>query len=323
MPTFRRMILNTMNPTPPGPPLDPYTQLADAVLRFADAMEDLLNTELTHPFTIGSDALRDCAANDSHQGTQSKQALTTLATAQIRAGYVQCDLHRAVAACLREPKVFFAPFPLARTNVVVAAKAWFVLDASSLEERLQRYLNEELAALHDAPLDTDDEEARKYVEERTNDYLAIGATAGLHVSRRKQRKRWGAPFLVRSDEQDTQTPSSETQLVRSVFEASGFGGSFYAGLPYSLMSAATHGRFHRAGVTAYTPVGPSEGGVVESAFHARVDVTAQVTVHAAFATLTYLCALARYTKVSEEVVRERLRDPLAQWCATGGVPLPA
>ena len=49
-----------------------------------------------------------------------------LATAQIHAGFVQCDLHRGIAAALPAPKVFFSPFPLARTCVVVAAKAWSV-----------------------------------------------------------------------------------------------------------------------------------------------------------------------------------------------------
>jgi hypothetical protein len=297
------------------PPPNPFDRLAEAVVGFAEAVEGLLNGELGYPFIIGSDALRDCAADETHQGGLSKTPLTNLAMAQIHAGFVQCDLHRGIAAALRAPRVFFSPFPLARTCAVVAAKAWSVLGVGTLEQRLQRYLNEELAALHDAPLDPDDEESQSYVNERTADYMAVGATAGLRVGRKKNPKPWDAPFLVRSDEPDTQTPRSETQLVRAIIEASGFGGGSYAGLPYSLMSAATHGRFQRAGVTAYAPVGPSDGRVTVSALYAPVDLTAQVTIHAAFATLTYLLALARYTKVPEQLVRQRLRDPMGDWNA--------
>lgn len=295
------------------PPSNQFERLAEAVVGFAEAVEGLLSGELSYPFTIGSDALRDCAADESHQGTRSKTPLTNLATAQIRAGFVQCDLYRGIAAALPAPKVFFSPFPLARTCVVVAAKAWSVLRAGSLQQRLQRYLNEELAALHDAPLNLGDEESPSYVDQRTADYVAVGATVGLRVGRRKNPKRWDAPLLVGPDDPH-EMPISETQLVRSIIEASGFGGS-YAGIPYSLLSAATHGRFHHAGVTAYVPVGPSEGGVTASALYAPVDVTAQVTIHAAFATLTYLLALARYTKASEELIRERLRDSMSEWNA--------
>jgi hypothetical protein len=296
-------------------PPSSFERLAEAVGTFAEAAEDLLGGDLGYPFAIGSDALHDCAADELHQGTRSKTSLTNLATAQIRAGFVQCDLHRGIAAALHAPKVFFSPFVLARTCVVVAAKAWSVLNAGTLEQRLQRYLNEELAALHDAPFDPDREESRSYVNECTDDYVAIGGTAGLRLGCRKNPKPWDAPFLVRPDEPDTQTPLSETRLVRSLIEESGFGRDSYAGLPYSLLSAATHGRFHHAGVTAYAPLGPAQGSVVVSSFHAPVDVTAQVTIHAAFATLTYLLALARYTKVTETLVRERLRASMIEWNA--------
>jgi hypothetical protein len=158
--------------------------------------------------------LRDCASNESHQGTETKQILTTLSTSQVRAGFVQCDLYRGIAAGLPADKVFFSPFPLARTSIVVATKAWFLLDADSRETRLQRYLNEELEALHDAPFDPDDEASRKYVETRTADYLAIGATADLRLGLRKNPKSWHAPFLVHSGQRDTEAPASETQLVQ-------------------------------------------------------------------------------------------------------------
>jgi hypothetical protein len=147
----------------------------------------------------------------------------------VRAGYIQCDLHRGVAACLPAPKIFFSPFPLARTCVVVAAKAWSVLDSGSLQVRVQRYLNEELAALHDAPLDTGDQAAHAYVEQHSADYLAIGATVGLRPGRRRNPRPWDAPFLVHPDERDTQTPPSETQLVRSLFEVVGLESGFQAG----------------------------------------------------------------------------------------------
>ncbi|WP_458317916.1 hypothetical protein [Mycolicibacterium brisbanense] len=306
----------TVNDADQATPVVPngFDRLADAVLGFVEALESLLSNRFAHPFTIGSDALRDCAADEVHQGTQSKRILTTLATSQVRAGYVQCDLLRGVAASLRAEKVFFAPFPLARTSVVVAAKSWHVLDADSRVERLHRYLNEELAALYGAPLDPDDEQSRTYVAERTQDYVTIGATAGLRLGRKKKPKPWDAPFLVRAGDPDSKTPESETQLVRSIIEASGFG-SDYSNVPYTLLSSATHGRFHRAGVTAYTPAGPSAGGVTVTAMYSPPDTTAQVTIHAAFATFTYLLALARYMDVSEVSVRERLRDSMTAWNA--------
>ena len=165
------------------------------MVRFAETVENLLGGELAHPFTNGSDAQRDCAADSSHPGTQSKTPLTTMATSQVRAGFLQCDFYRGIAASLPAPKVFFSPLPLARTCVVVASKAWSVLDTGKLEERLQRYLNEELDALHDAPLDPDDAASCSYRDEHTADYVAIGATAGLRVGSRRKPKLWDAePF---------------------------------------------------------------------------------------------------------------------------------
>lgn len=52
----------------------------------------------------------------------SKQTLLTLVTQQVAVGLEQCDLLRGVAAVLRTALVVFAPFPLARTSVVIAAK---------------------------------------------------------------------------------------------------------------------------------------------------------------------------------------------------------
>jgi hypothetical protein len=148
----------------PPPPLNSrstppeFDRFADVVMRFVDATESLLKGELSHPFNIGSEALRDCAAHSEHPGTQSKQTLLTLATQQVAVGLEQCDLLRGVTAVLRADLVVFAPFPLARTSAVIAAKAWYVLTADSREDRLRRYLNEELAALYGAPLPSDDED---------------------------------------------------------------------------------------------------------------------------------------------------------------------
>jgi hypothetical protein len=99
-----------------------FAQLGGVVLRFADAVEGLLQREFAHTFNIGS-ALRDCASNESHQGTETKQILTTLSTSQVRAGFVQCDHYRGIAAGLPADKVLFSPFPLARTSIVVATKS--------------------------------------------------------------------------------------------------------------------------------------------------------------------------------------------------------
>jgi len=299
-----------------------FAQLSGVVLRFADALEGLLDREFAHPFNIGSDALRDCASNAAHRGLDTKQILTTLSTSQVRAGFVQCDLFRGIAAGLPVDKVFFSPFPLARTSIVVATRAWFVLDSESRETRLQRYLNEELEALHDAPFDPDDEASRKYVETRTADYLAIGATADLRLGRRKNQKSWHAPFLVDSSQRDTEAPASETQLVRKMFVASGFGSEGEARIPYSLLSAATHGRFNHAGLSEHTPVGPSENGVTMSALHTSLDVTARVTVLSAITTLTYLRTLARYMNVPQNLVRQQLQEPTLAWSTIAKVQVP-
>lgn len=318
--TFRSMIPNTMNHTP-GVPLDPYAKLADTVLRFATAVEDLIKTELTYPFSLGSEALRDCAADGQHVGTRTTKVLTRLSTNQIRAAAVQCDLHRGIAAGLSVPKVFFSHFPLARTCVVAAAKAWFILGGGTREERLRRYLNEELDALYRAPWDFSDPDSRADIAASAEDHETVGATAGLRFMRKKNPRDWEAPYLIRSDQEHRDRPPSETEVVRNMFAASGFGDD-QARLPYTLLSAATHGRFNYAGVSESIPTGRSATGVPMIAMHTPVGTTAKVTVLAAVATRTHLRALARYANVSEDLVSQRLRDALAEWCAIGGVPVP-
>lgn len=284
-------------------------------MRFVVAAESLLSAELSHPFNIGSEALRDCAAHRDYPGTQSKQTLLTLATQQVAAGQEQCDLLRGVAAVVRADRVVFAPFPLARTCAVIAAKSWYVLTAESREERLRRYLNEELAALYGIPLPADDEAAVAERDARTADYLAVGATAELTPVYPKKPRPWDAPFLIGEGQSKSDAPPSETLLVKDLYRASGLHEEDLAGLPYSLLSAATHGRFRQAGLVGYASTGPSVGGVSTAAMHVTLDVTAHSTMYAAFATRTYLCALGRYTSVAEAVVLDRLREPAAEWLA--------
>lgn len=284
-------------------------------MRFVAAAEGLLSAELSHPFNIGSEALRDCAAHLDYPGTQSTQTLLTLATQQVAVGHEQCDLLLGVAAVLRADRVTLAPFPLARTCAVIAAKAWYILTAESREERLRRYLNEELAALYGLPFPADDQAAVAERDARTADYLAVGATAGLVPGSRKNPRPWDAPFLVGEGQAKSDVPPSETRLVKDLYRASGLQERELAGMPYSLLSAATHGRFRQAGLVGYAATSPSVGGVSTAAMHATLDVTAHSTMYAAFATRTYLCALARYTSVSEAVVLDRLREPAAEWLA--------
>lgn len=292
-----------------------FNDFADVVMRFVDAAESLLRCELSHPFNIGSDALRDCAAHLDYPGTLSNQTLLTLATQQVGVGTEQCDLLRGVAAVLRTDLVVFAPFPLARTSAVIAAKSWYVLTAESREERLRRYLNEELAALYGMPFPTDDDEAVAFRDQRTADYLAVGAMAGFAPVYRKNPRRWEAPFLAGEERGKADAPPPETQVVKDLYRASGLDEDDLAGLPYALLSAAVHGRFRQAGLIRYASAGPSVGGVSTAAMHVTLGVTAQSTMYAAFATRTYLCALARYTGVSEEAVLDRLRMPAAEWLA--------
>ncbi|WP_131810011.1 hypothetical protein [Mycolicibacterium fortuitum] len=292
-----------------------FNHFADVVTRFVDAVEGLLKGELSQPFSIGSEALRDTAARDYYPGTQSKQTLLSLATGQVAVGHEQCDLLLGIAAILRADRVTLAPFPLARTSAVIAAKAWHVLTAGSREERLRRYLNEELAALYGLPFPSDDEAAVAERNDRTVDYLAVGATAGLEPVYRKKPRPWDPPFLVhRGQEQSDATPS-ETQLVKEFYRASGLQEDELAGMPYSLLSAATHGRFRQAGLVGYAAAGPSVGGVSAAAMHATLDVTAQTTMYAAIAMRSYLRALARYTSVPEAVVLDRLQEPIVEWWA--------
>ncbi|MCA2265184.1 hypothetical protein A5626_01710 [Mycobacterium marseillense] len=297
-------------PTPPE-----FHRFADVVTQFAEATDSLLHEELSHPFKIGSEALRDYAAHSEYPGTQSKQTLLTLATQQVAVGFEQTDLLRGVAAVLRADTVTLAPFPLARTSAVIAAKAWYVLTADSREERLRRFLNEELAALYDLPLPSDEEEAATFRNDRTADYLAVGATAGLKPVYRKNTRLWDAPFLARTDQRKSEAPPSETQLMKDFYRASGVHEDDLARMPYSLLSAGTHGRFRQAGFIGYAPVGPSVGGVSTAAMHVTLEVTAQATIYAAWATGTYLHALARYTSVPAEVVLDGLRQPATDWLA--------
>lgn len=291
------------------------------VSRFADAADSLLHGELSHPFKEGSEARGDCDAASEHPGTQSKQTLLTLATQQVAAGFEQTDLLRGVAAVLRADTVTLPPFPLARTSAVIAAKAWYVLTADSREERLRRFLNEELAALYDLPLPSEEEtvayrEAITFRDDRTADYLAVGETAGLKTVYPKKPRLWDAPFLARTGQRKSEAPPSETQLMKDFYRASGVHEDALAGMPYKLLSAATHGRFRQAGLVGYASVGPSVGGVQTAAKHVTLEVTSQTTIYAAWATGTYLSALARYTFVPEAVVLDRLRHPLAEWLAT-------
>lgn len=305
--------------TSPGPLTDRSTPpefeaFADVVMRFVDAAESLLHGELSHPFNIGSEALRDCAAHRDYPGTQSKQTLLTLATHQVAVGHEQCDLLLGIAAVVRADRVVFAPFPLARTCAVIAAKAWHVLTAESREERLRRYLNEELAALYGTPLPAD-EDAVRFRADRTADYLAVGAKAGLTPVYGKNPRPWDAPFLVREGRGKADAPPSETQLMKDLYRTV-LQEDDLAGWPYALLSAATHGRFRHGGFAGYSSTGPSVGGVSNAAMQVTLDVTAQSTMYAAFATRAYLCALAKYTGVPEAVVLGRLREPAAEWLAT-------
>ena len=293
-----------------------FDGLADVVMRFVDATESLLRGELSHPFNIGSEALRDCAAHLDYPGIKSKETLLTLATQQVAVGLEQCDLLRGVAAVLRSDLVVFAPFPLARTCAVIASKAWYILTAASRQERLRRYLNEELAALYGMPFPSDDEEAVAFRADRTADYLAVGARAGLTPIYGKNPRPWDAPFLSGEGRGKADAPPSETLVVNDLYRASGLQEGQLAGLPYSLLSAATHGRFRHVGLVGYASTGPSLGGVSTAAMHVTLGVTAQSTMYAAVASRTYLCALARYTGVPEEVVLSRLREPIAEWLAT-------
>lgn len=112
------------------------------------------------------------AADEQHRGTRTKDALTGLCGSQIRAVGVQCDLLYGIAALLPVPKVYFSPFPLARTCAVTAAKTWFILGGATREERLQRYLNEELDALYRTAWDFSDPAARAEIDARTADLVS-------------------------------------------------------------------------------------------------------------------------------------------------------
>lgn len=218
------MIPNMMNRAP-GVPVAAYTALSGVVLRFADAVESLITSELRHPFSrIPSEAVRDRAADGEHLGTRTNKVLTNLAMNQGYAAAAQCDLLRGVATALPAEKVFFSPYPLARTCVVTAAKAWFIVSGPTRAERLQRYLNEELGAIYGAAWDFNDSDRLADIAALTDDHLAVGASTGLRAAAHKKKlKPWDAPYLIRSDQQDGDTPPSETAIVRGMFRASGLG----------------------------------------------------------------------------------------------------
>ena len=98
--------------------------------------------------------LADCALMRLTGGF--RESRSSRRSQQARFGQASCSAisSEALAAGLPVDKVFFSPFPLARTSIVVATRAWFVVDSESRETRLQRYLNEELEALHGTRLST-------------------------------------------------------------------------------------------------------------------------------------------------------------------------
>ncbi|MCX2933368.1 hypothetical protein ORI20_24140 [Mycobacterium sp. CVI_P3] len=306
-----------------GVPAAPYVNLSEIILRFTDAVDTLLAVDFEFPFSIGSEGLRDCAADELHRGTLTTQAVTRMATMQLYAVAAQCDLHRGMAAALRADGVFFSPYPLARTCVVTAAKAWLIISAPTREDRLQRYLNEELVALYGAPWEFTDPDSTPDIAAKTDDLAAVGATAGLRLLPKKKTARNSrAPHLVRADQEDGARPPSESRIVRDVFESSGLGAD-QVDKPYTLLSAATHGRFIQSGVSESIPAGRSRFDVPTRGLSSSPGTTAKVTVLAAIATRTHLRALARYTNVPQEQVQDRLGAPFREWCAAGGVEPPA
>ncbi len=306
-----------------GVPAAGYVNLSEIILRFTDAVESLLAVDFEFPFSVGSEGLRDCAADELHRGTLTTHALTRMATMQLYAVAAQCDLHRGMAAALTADKVFFSPYPLARTCVVTAAKAWFIISAPTRVDRLQHYLNEELGALYGAPWEFTDPDSTADITAKTDDLAAVGATAGLRLVPKK-KTAWNsqAPHLVRADQEDGAKPPSESRIVRDVFEASGLGAD-QVDKPYKLLSAATHGRFIQSGVSESIPTGLSRFDGPKRGVHSSPGTTAKVTVLAAIATRTHLRALARYTDVAQEQIQDHLGAPFREWCAAGGVEVPA
>ncbi|WP_158167422.1 hypothetical protein [Mycolicibacterium smegmatis] len=118
-----------------------------------------------------------------------------------------------------------------------------------------------------------------------------------------------------------QVPDAAVRTVGQMFAASGLGAD-QAGKPYTLLSAATHGRFTQSGVSESILTGRNDIGVQMRAIHSSAETTAKVTVLAAFAARTHLRALARYANEPQELVDDRLGGPLAEWCAAGGVEVP-
>lgn len=193
---------------------------------------------------------------------------------------------------------------------MAAAKAWFILGGATREDRLQPYLNEELGALYGASWNFTDPDSRTEIDARTADLVVVGATLGLRPARTKGAKDWEAPYLIHPSPGE---PPSETAVARSMFAAAGLSAD-QAGKPYTLLSAATHGRFNHSGVSDSIPTGRTVNGLRTRAQHTSQRTTAKVTVLAAIATRTHLRARARYANVSEACVQDRVGNALAEWC---------
>ena len=163
--------------------------------------------------------------------------------------------------------------------------------------------------------------SRQAMKKRLPNATPAPPTTGLSAPRRDSKlptvrsPGWGRPNPRPRRSRVDDAPPSETQLVKDFYRASGLQEDELAGLPYSLLSAATHGRFRQAGLVRYASASPSVGGVSTAAMHVTLGVTAQTTMYAAIAMRTYLCALARYTAVSETVVLTRLHGSTEEWSA--------
>lgn len=153
-------------------------------------------------------------------------------------------------------------------------------------------MNEELGAIYGAAWDFNDADSLADIAALTDDHLAVGVSASLRAVHRKTLKPGLAPYLVRADQQDGETPPSETAIVREMFAASGLGAD-QAGKPYTLLSAATHGRFTQSGVSESILTGRNDIGVQMRAIYSSAETTAKVTVLAAVAVRTHLRAVIR------------------------------
>ena len=135
----------------PAPP--EFDRFADVVTQFADATESLLEPELSHPLNIEAKHCGTVAANSEHPGTKSKQTLLTSCDAAGRrrprtvrpSPRRHCPVARRTSSCSRRFRWRALPPSSRRKRGTSSPQA-------SREERLRRYLNEELAALYGAPV---------------------------------------------------------------------------------------------------------------------------------------------------------------------------